>query len=169
MASKDRPKKARSSLYRLERDKVGDLFSVFPDEDGKSKLRVSFRRSWYSPPYDDRGEWDRDGQYFHYLTKWMHALGRMSEATGEARYCRWGVELAKAAHAGFRRTDPATGQVRLAWKMSIDLSRPLVPFSGLHDALDAWITYQSIAACAERSSVAARGRGRAKRRERERG
>src|SRR5512134_913325 len=27
-------------------------------------------------PLDDRLEWDRDGQYFHYLTKWMHALDR---------------------------------------------------------------------------------------------
>jgi len=26
-------------------------------------------------PLDQRPEWDRDGQYFHYLTKWMHALG----------------------------------------------------------------------------------------------
>jgi hypothetical protein len=25
-------------------------------------------------PIDERLEWDRDGQYFHYLTKWMHAL-----------------------------------------------------------------------------------------------
>jgi hypothetical protein len=25
-------------------------------------------------PFDERLEWDRDGQYFHYLTKWMHAL-----------------------------------------------------------------------------------------------
>ncbi len=24
--------------------------------------------------YNERLEWDRDGQYFHYLTKWMHAL-----------------------------------------------------------------------------------------------
>ena len=23
---------------------------------------------------DEQLEWDRDGQYFHYLTKWMHAL-----------------------------------------------------------------------------------------------
>ena len=24
--------------------------------------------------YDEKLEWDQDGQYFHYLTKWMHAL-----------------------------------------------------------------------------------------------
>ncbi len=106
-------------------------------------------------PYDDRLEWDRDGQYFHYLTKWMHALVRMAEVSGEVRYCRWAVELAKAAHAGFRRTDPVTGRLRLAWKMSIDLSRPLVPFGGLHDVLDAWITYQSVALCADHAGVVA--------------
>ena len=27
-----------------------------------------------SEAYDDRLEWDRDGQYYHYVTKWMHAL-----------------------------------------------------------------------------------------------
>ncbi|MDX1676054.1 MAG: hypothetical protein R3314_14765, partial [Longimicrobiales bacterium] len=27
-------------------------------------------------PYDRRLEWERDGQYFHYLTKWMRALER---------------------------------------------------------------------------------------------
>jgi hypothetical protein len=32
-------------------------------------------------PYDDRLEWDQDGQYFHYLTKWMHALNRVSRVT----------------------------------------------------------------------------------------
>jgi len=25
-------------------------------------------------PLDERLEWERDGQYYHYLTKWMHAL-----------------------------------------------------------------------------------------------
>ena len=33
-------------------------------------------------PYDERLEWDRDGQYYHYLTKWMHALNRVSRVTG---------------------------------------------------------------------------------------
>ena len=26
-------------------------------------------------PFDAELEWDRDGQYFHYLTRWMHAFG----------------------------------------------------------------------------------------------
>ena len=52
-------------------------------------------------PYDDRLEWDRDGQYYHYLTKWMHALNRVSRSNGESIFNLWAMELAKAAHAGF--------------------------------------------------------------------
>ncbi|MBD3801026.1 MAG: hypothetical protein IE886_06205 [Campylobacterales bacterium] len=48
--------------------------------------------------YDETSEWDRDGQYFHYLAKWMHALDRMTAVSGEVRYSRWAVELAKSAH-----------------------------------------------------------------------
>lgn len=43
---------------------------------------------------DEALEWDRDGQYFHYLTKWMHALCRAAAVTGDARYQRWAAELA---------------------------------------------------------------------------
>ena len=92
-------------------------------------------------PYDDRLEWDRDGQYFHYLTKWMHALNRLSEASKEFRYNRWAIELAKTAHNRFTYTVPGTGEKRMYWKMSIDLSYPLVPSMGAHDAVDGYITY----------------------------
>jgi len=100
--------------------------------------------------YDDRLEWDRDGQYYHYLTKWMHALARVATVSGDARYCRWAVELAQAAHAGFTLPDPAGGPERLAWKMSIDLSFPLVPSSGQHDPLDGYITCHELRECAHR-------------------
>lgn len=98
-----------------------------------------------SDAYDERLEWDRDGQYFHYLTKWMHALYRASAVTGEAQYCRWAIELAKAAHAGFARA--AGGNRGLLWKMSIDLSYPLVPSFGLHDPLDGFVTYNELGLC----------------------
>ena len=52
-------------------------------------------------PFDERLEWDRDGQYFHYLTKWMHALDQVSCGTGDPRFNRWARELALAAHAAF--------------------------------------------------------------------
>lgn len=32
-------------------------------------------------PYNDRLEWDQDGQDFHYLTKWMHALNRVGQVS----------------------------------------------------------------------------------------
>ena len=101
-------------------------------------------------PYDERSEWDRDGQYFHYLTKWMHALARASAATGEPTYIRWAMELAKAAHAAFAYVPVTGGAKRMYWKMSIDLSRPLVPSMGLHDPLDAFVTYIELRACALR-------------------
>ncbi len=92
-------------------------------------------------PIDERLEWDRDGQYFHYLTKWMHALNRLAAATGDGRYQRWALELARASHAGFTYTVGAGQPKRMYWKMSIDLSRPLVSSMGHHDPLDALITY----------------------------
>ena len=88
-------------------------------------------------PIDERIEWDRDGQYFHYLTKWMHALERVSRSTGDATYRRWARELAEAAHGGFVRSGP---HAQMAWKMSIDLSRPLVAPMGHHDPLDGYVT-----------------------------
>ncbi len=99
-----------------------------------------------SEPLEDRLEWERDGQYYHYLTKWMHALDRVSRATGDALIHRWSLELAKAAHAGF--TDDASR--RMFWKMSIDLSRPLVPSMGHHDPLDGLITVLQLQATAKR-------------------
>ncbi len=117
-------------------------------------LRIGKDRGERRPDesYDERAEWDRDGQYYHYLTKWMHALSRTSAVCGEAKYCRWAVELAKAAHAGFVTVSPVSGAHRLRWKMSIDLSYPLVASSGHHDPLDGFITYNEIGLCASRDA-----------------
>ncbi|HEB69835.1 MAG TPA: hypothetical protein ENI88_09485 [Desulfobulbus sp.] len=99
-------------------------------------------------PYDEGLEWDRDGQYFHYLTKWMHALNRIAVVTGRMHYNRWALELAKTAHARFTHTPSSSREKRMYWKMSIDLSRPLVAAMGQHDALDALITYLQLTATA---------------------
>jgi hypothetical protein len=93
-------------------------------------------------PIDERLEWDRDGQYFHYLTKWMHALCQAAFASGHATYARWAVELGEAAIEGFARRSRSGAIVGVYWKMSTDLSRPLVPSMGLHDALDGFITFR---------------------------
>ncbi|MFO7965888.1 MAG: hypothetical protein R6U50_18320 [Desulfobacterales bacterium] len=97
--------------------------------------------------YDHRMEWDRDGQYYHYLTKWMHALNRVSRETNNPMFNTWALELAKAAHTGFVHPAPA-GAKRMFWKMSIDLTYPLVPSMGHHDPLDGLITYHQLSATA---------------------
>ena len=97
-------------------------------------------------PYDEQLEWEQDGQYFHYLSKWMHALSRVTQVTGDHRYNRWAVELAKTAHAKFSYRLQGHMEKRMYWKMSIDLNHPLVSSMGQHDALDAFVTYQELAA-----------------------
>jgi hypothetical protein len=92
-------------------------------------------------PFDARLEWDRDGQYFHYLTQWLHALHRVHRETAQRIFHAWAVELAQAAHAAFVRSDSPMDAPRMVWKMSVDLDRVLVPSTGQHDPLDAWIAY----------------------------
>jgi hypothetical protein len=99
-------------------------------------------------PFDEGLEWDRDGQYYHYLTKWMHALNRVSRVTGDMKYNTWAVALAKTAHARFVSTSRYGGPKKMYWKMSIDLSRPLVPSMGQHDPLDGFVTYNELQATA---------------------
>ena len=94
--------------------------------------------------YDERLEWDRDGQYFHYLTKWMHALNRVSRVTGDQKFNQWAIELAQAAYAGFTYGHAPGSGARMCWKMSIDLSRQLVPSMGQHDPLDGFITFSEL-------------------------
>ncbi|MDJ0955881.1 MAG: hypothetical protein QNI91_03430 [Arenicellales bacterium] len=100
--------------------------------------------------FDERLEWDRDGQYFHYLTKWMQALACTACVTGQSRYLQWALELAQVACNAFIYT-PLTGPPRrMYWKMSIDLSRPLVLSMGQHDPLDGWITCMQLQATTNR-------------------
>jgi hypothetical protein len=103
-------------------------------------------------PYDEQGEWDRDGQYYHYLTKWMHALDRVSRVTGDPTYGRWAIELAKTAHAWFTYATSPGRAKRMYWKMSVDLSYPLVASMGHHDPLDGFITYLQLQATAAKTS-----------------
>ncbi len=92
-------------------------------------------------PFNEQLEWNRDGQYFHYLTKWMHALDLATRGTGQPRFNRWGRELSETAHKAFTYSPSAAGETRrMYWKMSIDLSRALAPSMGQHDPLDGYIT-----------------------------
>ena len=115
-------------------------------------------------PIDESLEWDRDGQYFHYLTKWMHALNRVSQVTGKSSYNQWALELARVAHGAFTYipsthtpstyTSSIGGPRRMYWKMSIDLSRPLISSMGQHDPLDGLLTYWQLQGTAKHFSAA---------------
>jgi hypothetical protein len=120
-------------------------------------LRIGKPRKERSPrePLNERLEWDRDGQYFHYLTKWIHALCEAAFTTGDEDYARWAVELAEAAFKGFARRSRSGEVTGVYWKMSTDLSRPLVPATGLHDALDGFITFEEARHAIARTSATA--------------
>lgn len=98
---------------------------------------------------DERLEWDRDGQYFHYLTKWMDALCRASSLLGRDEYRLHAAELAKSVFPRFLQRAPSGEPLGLAWKMSIDLSRPLVSGLSPHDALDGFVTFAWVQAAGE--------------------
>jgi len=102
--------------------------------------------------FDERAEWEQDGQYFHYLTKWMHALNIATKITGDPKYNIWAIELAKMAYEKFTHT-AFDGTKRMYWKMSIDLTYPLVASMGQHDALDGFVTYLELAKTASKNNI----------------
>ncbi|CBF74698.1 uncharacterized protein ANIA_04104 [Aspergillus nidulans FGSC A4] len=95
---------------------------------------------------DDSGS-DGDGQYHHYLTLWMFALNRMSMATKDPKYNQQAIALAKAIHGPFfinRRSD----KPRMVWKMTVDLSKPLVASEGNLDPIDGFVMFRLLQATA---------------------
>ncbi|MBU3729678.1 MAG: hypothetical protein FGM37_10610 [Phycisphaerales bacterium] len=127
--------------------------SGLPEEEGARRptaggLRIG-KPELERPPgaaLDERLEWDRDGQYFHYLTKWMIALNRLAHATGDAQWNDWAVDLAMASWPAFAAPPDMAGTPRMHWKMSTDLSRPLVASMGHHDPLDGLTAFAQIRA-----------------------
>ncbi|MFO7933377.1 MAG: hypothetical protein R6U78_04765 [Bacteroidales bacterium] len=101
-------------------------------------LRIGKRLPERKPgePVNERLEWERDGQYFHYLTRWVNALLTAQEETDNSRYSRLAAELLLAGRNFIVKTD---GGLHMYWKMSIDLSHPLVPTMGAHDPLEGLI------------------------------
>jgi len=90
---------------------------------------------------DDEGS-DGDGQYFHYLTKWMFCLNRMSIARNDEKYNQWAIDLAKSIHPAFVYKPSNSNRSRMFWKMSIDLKKPLVRSEGNLDPFDGYLTYR---------------------------
>ncbi|CAH1273075.1 Hypp5042 [Branchiostoma lanceolatum] len=79
---------------------------------------------------------DRDGQYFHYLTKWMYALYQLGKVKPE--YHERAVNLAKDVHQAFYV--PGVG---VRWKMLEDLSGPYPGYGlGGLDFYDGFVTYR---------------------------
>ena len=111
-------------------------------------LRIGKRLPERKPgeAFDPALEWDRDGQYFHYLTKWMIALDRVSDVSSRPEPRRWAVEMAQSAHERFCVRDSGGRPIGLHWKMSIDLQRPLVPSMGQHDPLDGFLVLSRLRA-----------------------
>ena len=110
-----------------------------PEHPTKKGLRIgkSLPERKKGEPINQTLEWERDGQYFHYLTKWMIALAHMGEFLNEDKYQLWAVDLLEAS-LSFIHGD------RMYWKMSIDLSRPLISSMGQHDPLDGYVTYKLV-------------------------
>jgi hypothetical protein len=105
--------------HRRDDYRTGSLTGL-DDEDARDHptaggVRIGKGRKERGPrePLDERLEWDRDGQYFHYLTKWMHALNLVTKVTGDFIYNRWAIELARTAHAKFVYTPFPRGQKRM--------------------------------------------------------
>lgn len=113
----------------------------------KGGLRIGKPRPERGPgeALDPELEWERDGQYFHYLTKWMLALDRAARACAEPELNVWACELAYGTRDAFVQAQDTTPP-RLVWKMSIDLSRTLVDSTGQHDALEGWVTFRQLEA-----------------------
>lgn len=147
---------ARLGRHRGDDGRIGWI-SGLDEHDGSNHptaggLRIGKLRPerMAGEPFDERLEWERDGQYFHYLTQWMHALERFAEATDDPHWIRLAIELVEAACRGFARRPFEGASPRLAWKMSIDLSRALVDAPGHLDPLDGFVAARRVAATAAR-------------------
>jgi len=136
--------------YRIDNPKIGWISGLDPYEGEnhptQAGLRIGKDLNERAPnePFNERLEWERDGQYYHYLTKWMHSLNNTSMVTGDIKYIKWAFELAKIAQSHFTYVPHHGTRKSMYWKMSIDLKRPLVHSMGQHDPLDGYITYNEI-------------------------
>ena len=149
--------------HRDDDSRTGWLSALNEKDGERHPTRGGLRIGKASPerktdqPLDEQLEWDRDGQYFHYLTKWMHALDQVARATGQSSFNLWARELAQTAFDAFTYLPSPAGLRHMYWKMSIDLSRALVPSMGQHDPLDGYITYLELRSTAATMPAAPSG------------
>ncbi len=91
--------------------------------------------------YNAQLEGERDGQYFHYLTQWIHTLLLAHKETSSKKFSIWALELMLASENFIYREGDLLG---MYWKMDTTLSRPTVDTAGAHDALEGMICAKSI-------------------------
>ena len=117
--------------------------SGLPEEEGKQHPTINGLRIGKELPERTAGEpinqemeWERDGQYFHYLTRWFTALMQAFRETREKKYAIWAGELIKSGENFIYKVD---GAYRMYWKMNSDLTKPLVESMGAHDPMEGLI------------------------------
>ncbi|KAL7791411.1 hypothetical protein V8C37DRAFT_382318 [Trichoderma ceciliae] len=84
---------------------------------------------------------DGDGHYHHYLTLWMFALNRLSVAAGEIKYNDLAIQLARSIHPRFLM-HCLSGDLRMVWKISVDMKDILVSTEGHLDAATGYVVYK---------------------------
>lgn len=83
--------------------------------------------------YNSRLEWERDGQYFHYLSRWIVALLQVHRETMEEKYLLRARDLFLATEKFIYGSGSG---LAMYWKMDTQLSAPLVASMGAHDPLE---------------------------------
>lgn len=121
-------------------DKRSGRLSGLPEQEGKLHPTAGGLRIGKKLPerkegeaVNERLEWERDGQYFHYNTRWINTLLLAARESRDDKYSVWAADLLKA---GEKFIYSSSMGLRMYWKMSSDLSRPLVPGMGGHDPLE---------------------------------
>lgn len=127
-----------------ENDARSGWISELPEEEGEEHPTIKGLRIGKpqlerkeSEPSDAQREWDRDGQYYHYHTRWIHALLQASQNFDNNEWTKHAVELSLAGQHFLERT---AGEFHLYWKMSVDLTYPQVKSMGAHDPLEGYLT-----------------------------
>jgi hypothetical protein len=130
------------------KDERTGWISGLPEEEGEKHptitgLRIGKNMPEREPtvPFNERLEWERDGQYFHYITRWIDALLQAHQETNDRKYAVRAAELMKATEKFFYKSGR---NIRMYWKMSVDLSRPLVTSMGALDPLEGYMCAKSI-------------------------
>ena len=125
--------------FRPDDERQGWLSGLPEDEGKKFPTRGGLRIGKDLPerkpgePVDQMKEWERDGQYFHYLTRWFNTLMQAAAEFQEPAYAHHAAGLIRAGEAFLQQRD---GQYRMVWKMNTDLTKPAVESMGTHDPLE---------------------------------